>query len=71
MLVVCVGGVLTRSFVNCGGGIVWVQLNVDVVGSGGGKDEAQKGKGERKRRIKQKLWLGEVDERCIMMQGEE
>jgi len=62
-LAACVGGGLARSFVDCGGGVAWVRLNVDVVGGGGGEDEAQKGKGERKGRIKRKSWLGEADER--------
>ena len=34
-----VGGRLTRSFVDCGGGVAWVRLNVDIVSSGGGGDE--------------------------------
>jgi hypothetical protein len=29
-LVVCVGGRLARSFVECGGGVAWVRLCVDM-----------------------------------------
>jgi len=48
--------------------MVWVRLNVGVDDGGGGEGEGSKVKGKRK--IKQKLWLGEVEEGRIMMQGE-
>jgi hypothetical protein len=39
VLAACVGSGLARSFVDCGGGVAWVWLNVDVVGGGGGEDK--------------------------------
>jgi hypothetical protein len=30
VLAVCIGGGLTRSFVECGSGVAWVRLHVDV-----------------------------------------
>ena len=64
----CIGGRLARSVIECGGGMVWVRLNVGVDDGGGGEGEGSKVKGKRK--IKRKLWLGEVEEGCIMMRGE-
>ena len=39
MLAACVGGGLARSFVDCGGGVAWARLYVDIVGGGGSGDE--------------------------------
>jgi hypothetical protein len=64
-LAACVGGGLARSFVECGGGMVWVRLNVDVDDGGGGKGEGSRMKGKRRKR--RKSWLGEVEERRIEM----
>jgi len=65
---VCVGGGLTRSIIKCGGGVAWVRLNVGIDNSCGGEGEGSKVKGKRK--IKWKLWLGKVEEGCIVMWGE-
>ena len=64
----CVGGGLTRSIIKCGSGVAWVRLNVGVDDGGGSDGKGSKVKGKRK--IKRKLWLGEVEEGCIMMRGE-
>jgi hypothetical protein len=41
----CIGGRLTRSVIECGGGVAWEGLRVDVIGDGGGEGEGSKGKG--------------------------
>ncbi len=64
----CIGSGLTRSIIECGGGVAWVRLNVGIDDGGGGEGKGSKVKGKRK--IKRKLWLGEVEEGCIMMRGE-
>jgi hypothetical protein len=54
---VCIGGGLTGSTFECGGGVAWVRLHVDVDGSGGSGDEGLRMKG--KGRIRQESWLDE------------
>ena len=65
----CVGGGLTGSAFECGSGMAWVRLHVDVDSGGGGEGGGSKVKG--KERMKWESWLGEVVERCIVMRGEE
>ena len=53
----CVSGGLAGSVIECGGGVAWVGLHVDVDGGGGGEGEGSKMKGKEK--IRRKSWLGE------------
>jgi hypothetical protein len=60
---VCIGSGLARSAIEGGSGVAWLRLIVDADGGGGGEGEGSKTKGKRK--IKQKSWLGGVEERRI------
>ena len=53
----CVGGGLTGSAFECGGGVAWVRLRVDVDGGGGGEGRGSKMKGEEGTR--RESWLDE------------
>jgi hypothetical protein len=65
---VYVSGWLAGSGIECGGGVAWVRLPVDVDGGGGGEGDGSRVKG--KEGIKWNSWLGEVEERRIVVRGE-